>query len=94
MPRAIRLGVLNVDNHLYHFLPVLAKLDLRRFREVTPECHYWFTDCYRPFEVVPKFVTGFKVTRLWDADPVLAQEGITVFADPPEIDAPTLQTPG
>lgn len=83
MPRKLRLAMYRVDNHLYHFIPVLADLDMRRYRELSPECHYWFTDCYRPFQVVPRRVSGFEVVKLGDADPGKAAEGARVFRRQP-----------
>jgi predicted dehydrogenase len=74
-----------VDNHLYHYLPVLTKLDMLRLREISPECHYWFTDCYFPLEVVPKVATGFEVTKICDYDPGRAHEAAEVFIKRPEI---------
>ena len=85
MARKIRLAMFRVDNHLYHFLPVLAKLDLLRLREISPECHYWFTDCYRPLEVVPKVATGFEVTKICDYDAARAEEAATVFVKRPTV---------
>jgi len=85
MARKIRLAMFRVDNHLYHYLPVLAKLDMLRLREISPECHAWFTDCYRPLEVIPKVATGFEVTKICDYNPACAREATSVFAKRPEV---------
>lgn len=85
MSRKIRLAMFRVDNHLYHYLPVLAKLDMLRFRDVSPECHYWFTDCYFPLIVVPKVAGGIEVTKICDYEPHRAREAAGVLAKPPEV---------
>lgn len=83
MPKLIRLAMLRIDNHFHHFLPVMARIDLRQLREISPECHYWFTDCYRPFGVVPPFIDGFDVVKLWDHQPEKVQKALTLFPTPP-----------
>ncbi len=85
MPRKIRLGMFRADGHLFHYLPVLAKIDMLRLREVCPACHYWFADCYRPAIVVPKVARGFEVTKLCDYDPHRARTAAGVLARRPEV---------
>lgn len=83
MAKKIRLAMFRVDFHLYHYAPVLAKLNMRQFRELSSACHYWFTDCYDPFTVVPKVAGGFQVVAVGDYDSDKAQEGAGVFLDKP-----------
>ena len=85
MTQKIRLAMFRVDSHLYHYLPVLTQLDMMRWHEIAPECHYWFTDCYRPLEVVPKIATGFEVTKICDYNPDCAEKAASVFVKRPEV---------
>jgi predicted dehydrogenase len=85
MAKNIRTAMFRVDNHFYHFASVLTKIDMIKLRELSPECHYWFTDCYDPMTVVPKVASGIQVASIGDYNTAKSEAGATLFAKGPRI---------
>ena len=81
----IRLGLLRCDIHGYWYGPFLGPCDARLLEKYAHEVHHLFSTLFDPAKLHVGTVSGFELTKVWDAEPQRAEEFAATFLGKPVV---------
>lgn len=82
---AIRLGIIRCDTHAYWYAPFMAKCDPFKLRERRCYVHRDLASIWDPARLSVHPEPGFRLVKVYDADPKTAEAFADTFTDKPSV---------